>query len=89
MTNENLGTQTVSFEKAVERLNQIIAKLESGDTPLEDSIKLFEEGVTLTRMCSEQLKNAERRVEILTKAPAGVTGGSLGPNVEFKEFKQN
>ena len=55
----------------MERLEEIVKRLEDGDMPLEDSLKLFEEGVRLSRVCAERLKAAERRIEILMKDDQG------------------
>jgi exodeoxyribonuclease VII small subunit len=55
-----------TFEKSLDELEKIVAKLEAGDLPLEESLKLFEEGVKLSRNCRERLVNAERRIEMLT-----------------------
>jgi exodeoxyribonuclease VII small subunit len=54
-----------TFEKSLDELEKIVAKLEAGDLPLEESLKLFEEGVKLSRNCRERLVNAERRIEML------------------------
>ncbi len=53
----------LSFEEALERLNEIVLSLEKGDIKLEDSISLFEEGVKLSRFCKEVLKRAADKVE--------------------------
>lgn len=55
-----------SFEKDLKRLEDIVAKMEEGDVPLNESMKLFEEGVKLSRLCSERLDKAEKKVEIIT-----------------------
>ncbi len=55
------------FEAALARLEEIVKELETGDLPLEQSLKLFEEGVKLSRICHKRLEDAERRVEILLK----------------------
>lgn len=55
----------VPFEDALQRLGQIVERLEHGDLPLEQSLKLFEEGVSLARASQAQLDAAERRVEQL------------------------
>lgn len=55
----------VSFEAAIERLSQIVEALESAGLPLEDSLKLFEEGVQLARKSQARLDNAERKVQEL------------------------
>ena len=56
-----------TFEKAMERLEQIVAALESGRCPLDDSMKLFEEGTRLTAYCAGQLKEAEQKIIKLTE----------------------
>ncbi len=55
-----------TFEKAMARLEQIVAALESGRCPLDDSMKLFEEGTRLTAYCAKQLQEAEQRIVKLT-----------------------
>ncbi len=57
----------VKFEKAMERLEEIVQTLEKGDMPLEDSLKIFEEGIKLSKTCMTKLDEAEKRVEILMK----------------------
>ena len=59
------------FETALDRLEKIVKKLESGDLPLEQSLKLFEEGIKLSRICNKRLEDAERKVEILMKDKGG------------------
>lgn len=59
------------FETALARLEEIVQKLETGDLPLEQSLKLFEEGVKLSRQCNRQLDEAERKVEVLLKDKSG------------------
>lgn len=60
-----------SFEQAMERLEKIVAALDGGDAPLDDSLALFEEGVRLVRLCSEKLDNAEQKVRMLTRGADG------------------
>ena len=55
------------FEEALGRLENIVRKMEAGDMTLEESLKAFEEGLKLARLCSRRLDEAERRVEILLK----------------------
>lgn len=55
----------MDFEKKLNRLEEIVAKMEGGDIPLEDSLKLFEEGVKLSRTCQTELDEAEQKVELL------------------------
>lgn len=54
-----------SFETAIKRLTEIVQTLERGDLPLEESLRLFEEGVKLSRVSQERLDGAEKRVEQL------------------------
>ena len=60
--------QNLSFEQAIEQLQGIVKKLESGDISLEDSLKQFEEGVRLSRFCQSTLTNAEKKIEILVQS---------------------
>ena len=59
------------FEQALKRLENIVSTLEAGDLPLEEALKLFEEGMTLSQSCGKQLDEAERKVEILLKKSDG------------------
>jgi exodeoxyribonuclease VII small subunit len=58
-------TPAPAFEVAIKRLNEIVQTLERGDLPLEESLRLFEEGVQLSRVSQERLDAAEKRVEQL------------------------
>ncbi len=60
------------FEDALNKLEKIVSKLEEGDIPLEESLKLFEEGIRLSRFCNQRLDEAEKKVEILLKGKDGV-----------------
>jgi len=53
------------FETALTELEELVENLEQGDISLEESLKLFERGVTLTRSCQTSLKEAEQKVQIL------------------------
>lgn len=55
------------FEEALEKLEGIVKRMEAGDLSLEASLKAFEEGIRLARLCSQKLDEAERRVEILLR----------------------
>jgi exodeoxyribonuclease VII small subunit len=55
------------FEECLQRLEQIVEQLERGDLPLEQSLKLFEEGMNLSNACRKELEEAEGKVEILLK----------------------
>jgi len=60
------------FEDALNKLERIVSKLEEGDIPLEESLKLFEEGIRLSRFCNQKLDEAEKKVEILLKGKNGM-----------------
>lgn len=60
-----------TFESALGELEGIVRKLENGDLDLEESLKLFEKGVKLSRECRERLTRAERRIEVLMKDSEG------------------
>lgn len=57
--------EPVSFEQAMDKLEQIVAKLESGDVPLEKAIELFQEGMSLSQLCGQKLEQVERKIETL------------------------
>lgn len=60
-----------SFEQAMNRLEEISQSLESGDIPLEESIKLYEEGIKLVEFCQGKLTEAEKKVKKLTRTEEG------------------
>ena len=60
-----------TFEESLKKLEAIVGQLERGDLPLEDSVKLFEEGMQLSAECKKQLEEAEGKVEILIKQRDG------------------
>lgn len=68
-----------SFESALEELEGVVKKLESGELPLEESLRLFERGVSLSDTCRRQLDEAETRVEILVKRGRGVVAQPFEP----------
>jgi exodeoxyribonuclease VII small subunit len=63
---------STGFEKALSDLEEVVAKLEKGGTPLNESLALFEKGVKLARFLRGELDKAERKVEILLKDEKGV-----------------
>ena len=65
-----------SFESALEQLEAIVDRLESGELPLEEALAAFEQGVALSRRCTAELEAAERRIELL------VAVGPDGPATE-------
>lgn len=58
----------LTFEKAMERLEQIVDMLENGDSPLDKSLSLFEEGVGLIKLCNGKLEKAEESVKMLVNS---------------------
>lgn len=64
-------TQEVPFEKAIEKLEKIVADLESGEISLEEALKKYEEGVKLSQVCQDRLSQAEKKIEILSRGLDG------------------
>jgi exodeoxyribonuclease VII small subunit len=62
----------IKFEDALQRLELIVDQLEAGNLALEESLKVFEEGVGLARRCARYLDDAEKRIEILTRDQQGL-----------------
>ena len=62
---------TLKFEDAMARLETIVSELEKGDLPLNESLKIFEEGVRLSKSCLKMLDDTERKVEILIQEKNG------------------
>ena len=70
-----------TFEQAIQRLEKIVADMESAELPLEDVLKKYEEGTRLARFCSQKLEEAEKKIELLTKKADG--------SVELKPFDED
>jgi exodeoxyribonuclease VII small subunit len=73
-----------SFESQLASLERIVRELERGDLPLDRSLELFEQGVRLSRECQERLNEAERRIEVLLRAPDGSTLAGAFEGDEFE-----
>lgn len=73
-----MNQETLSFEKAFERLEQILNTMNSGKTPLEESLKLFEEAEKLIGTCNTKLNSAEKRIDQLLKNKAEVALDAAG-----------
>ena len=58
----------VSFEENIKELEAIVKKLESGDVSLDEMLELFEEGVSRTKACTNQLKTVEQKISVLVKS---------------------
>ncbi|PGZ96414.1 exodeoxyribonuclease VII small subunit [Bacillus pseudomycoides] len=65
----------VSFEEAIAKLEQIVSKLEQGDVPLEEAISYFKEGMELSKLCDEKLKDVQDQMAVI-----------LGENGELRPF---
>ncbi len=70
-TAASMPDSTLSFEQAFERLSQVVARLEAGEGSLTERTQLFEEGMTLSRLCSDRLEAIEKKVEILLQNQNG------------------
>ncbi len=57
--------QKITFEQAMSELDEIVRKLENGQIPLEEAVKTYEKGMELKKICEEELKNAEMKIEKL------------------------
>lgn len=71
MTASGEPMDAITFEQAMERLEGIVARLESGDVALETAIELFQEGMALSRLCGQKLEQVERRIEMLVEGENG------------------
>ncbi|MBA3334243.1 MAG: exodeoxyribonuclease VII small subunit [Acidobacteria bacterium] len=77
-----------AFEISLKELEKIVRKLEDGDLALEESLKLFEDGVKLSRECQERLNQAERRIEVLLKDENGNPVLNVVKAEDLREEKQ-
>ena len=69
-----VNKKTATFEEALERLEEIVTQLESGDCPLEESMKLYEEGVALSGLCNTKLEKARQKIVTLQQAEEEADG---------------
>src|SRR5256885_6059163 len=74
-----LNKNGLTFEQAIERLENIVADMERAELPLEDVLKKYEEGTRLVRFCSQKLEEAEKKIEVLSRKADG--------SVELKPFE--
>jgi exodeoxyribonuclease VII small subunit len=79
---DEIDIKALSFEKALDMLEQIVAKLESGKVDLEDSIKIYERGESLRKHCESKLAEAEARIEKITLGANGKPTGTTALDVE-------
>ena len=66
-----MNRKNASFENNMQRLEQIVRAMERGDVPLEESLKLFQEGTDLVRSCNQLLDDAQLQVRKIMTAPDG------------------
>ena len=66
------------FEEALERLEEIVKRMEAGEMTLEESLKAFEEGIKLARLCARKLDEADRRVELLLRQEGELVAKPFG-----------
>jgi exodeoxyribonuclease VII small subunit len=71
ITMKKTEVRSKTFEMQLAALEKVVRELERGDLPLEESLKLFEDGVRLSRECQERLNQAERRIEVLLRDGEG------------------
>lgn len=72
--------KTLSFEDALERLEQLVARMESGELPLAEMIERFEEGNKLLGLCQQRLHAAEQKIQILRQERTTVTLENFDPD---------
>ena len=85
---EAADTPPVTFEDALRRLDEVVARLESGEVGLEEAVALFEQGQGYLAACRERLSAAQRRIEELTaeSLPASETAGPSEPTGSGEPF---
>ena len=66
-----------TFEMAMKQLEQIVQDLETGDMPLEKAIKKFEEGIKVSKYCSEKLDESEKRITLLMRDSDGKNASEI------------
>ncbi|WP_028560017.1 exodeoxyribonuclease VII small subunit [Paenibacillus pinihumi] len=76
--------QVLSFEQAMEKLEDIVSRLENGDVPLETAIELFQEGMRLSQLCGSKLDQVERKIELLIETEQGLQRNNFHPVNEDK-----
>ena len=72
--------EEIPFEEALSELESLVETMEKGELSLEESLKSFERGVALTRLCQQALKEAEQKIEILT---------ANSPEAELEPFQRD
>lgn len=70
----------ITYEQAVLELENVVDMLESGDLPLEESIKVFEKGIGLVRICNKKLDDIEKRITLLVEGKDGIIEKDFSPD---------
>ena len=73
-----MNKEKFEFESGLTRLEIIVRKLESGNTPLDEALELYEEGIALVKKCSSELENAEKKIKILVGGNGGIAEEDFG-----------
>ena len=84
MTHPANAKDKLSFEQALQRLEQIVDQIEAGKVPLEESIEKYAQGIELIKQCRAILESAERKIQVLTKGE-GQNVQVTGPLAETQE----
>jgi exodeoxyribonuclease VII small subunit len=82
------GGSLPKFEDCLQRLEKIVDQLEKGEIPLEQALKLFEEGIQLSNSCRKELDEAEGKVEILLKNNGKLQAEPFEPLAERSDSKR-
>ena len=64
-------SKELNFENSMKRLNEIVEKIEAGELSLDESLKLYEEGVRLSQGCMKRLEHAQQKIEMLMRSSSG------------------
>lgn len=88
-TQTEIEPVSLSFEGALDQLEETVAQLEEGEMPLEAALELFEAGVKLSRQCGATLEAAERRIEVLVADRAGGHGTEAFANEDDDDFEED
>ena len=75
----------LKFEEALKKLEKIVEDLENGELSLDEALKIYEEGIELSRICAQRLDNARKKIDILTKNKKGEFGLKPFNEAEVKD----
>ncbi|MCU1226805.1 MAG: exodeoxyribonuclease small subunit [Edaphobacter sp.] len=77
-----------SFEEQLTALEQVVERLERGELPLDESVRLFEEGMRLSEACKKQLEDAEGRIQVLVERGSRMVVADLEVELEEDEDEE-